>query len=1050
MNNLGQTARHHCISVAILILMATAGFICHAGSIPVQHGDISLGLDEQSGALISFAYKGETILSSGAERSPVTCCIGEKDKNKWLESFGKRRVTNRTQPAPDTVELTVRIGDFELVERYRIHTSPARLDRSVTLINRGTETVKLRAFAFKTFGVIATKDGFYRFPRQWPPRSHAFSGMKQGTTHGGGGSIAPLLAELSQSRSLLWLSFGTDPSSIRVEENEGRFDVVQNMQAAGYLKPNQPQEIGFASMQISDTGYWGTLPLIWRWMDNVGLKVPADRPKWIEEAILYCFHPGGTIGSNFKDLGGFRPATEQLLPTIPDLGATAIWIMPIEQRSPYWPFDYYKFMDGLGTADDYKALVKRAHDLNLHVLQDLVPHGGSPKAVHNLAHPEFMLHREDGSILNYWLNDFAWPDWQKYIAGVASYYCREYGVDGYRVDACSGSKEMNWNPEIPYARASHALLWGGIGMMKGIRTAVREAKPKDGAILAEAEASRLLSVADAQYDFGFCYNLCHQWRRESPEYFVTHLQEYLEEQKYIEPRGTLRMRHVESHDSLRSEMWYGVDGMHAMYALSAWIDGIPLIYQGMEDGHAAALKQINEIRKNRPELARGEAFYQAVKCNAPGVFTCLRKLGDKKCVVAINFNREAVKAKLAWSDGKAELELNPLEYAVVPGTNDAVKPSKTPSSQGELFSGNEIVFPEATEWFAETISGQLRDQNLLRSSTSNTEYRSSIYWRPKKTDILWRNELMPLHPARPMLGVKNKDGKWKVLYFQENIPDNVQLIRNHEKGSEFRLTGLGNTKVRILDNSEPHSGPVQPAQISAVTFHCIGPDTIVRNKHYTVVLRRQGGVIRELTVNGRIVVKNHDMYGDQEYMQAADDDRISVNNDVECALRIEKQNNDLKLSFEGQLRGFGRFALKRPPILFRNEYVFNDAPSFHQKWAFCTEKTFKEKTAFLATILSPDADHFHFTRGNEKICEDAVGQSSARCGQTKGKPAPDSVEFTTGATRQLCLKGLRVPEGSDCNLFISGNTFFITLLDGKGSSMEQGRWYEFEADWFTY
>jgi len=846
----------------------------------------------------------------------------------------------------------------------------------------------------------------------------------------------------------LWLSFGTDPSFIRVEEGEGKFDVVQDMQAAGYLRPNQPQEIGFVSMQFSDTNYWGTLPAIWRWMDNVGLKIPEDRPQWIEEAILYCFHPGGTIGSHFKDLGGFRAATEQLLPSIPELGATAVWIMPIEQRSPYWPFDYYKFMDGLGTSDDYKALVKHAHKLKLHVLQDLVPHGGSPKAVHNVERPDFMLRREDGSNLHYWLNDFALPDWQKYMAGVASHYCREYGVDGYRVDACSGSKEMNWNPDIPYARASHALLWGGLGMLNKIRGAVREARPKSGAILAEAEVSRLLAVSDAHYDFGFCYNICHQWRKEPAGAYVTHLQEYLEEQKYTEPRGTARLRHVESHDSLRSEMWYGVEGMHAMYALSAWIDGIPLIYQGMENGHAAVLKQINSIRKSRPELSRGEAFYQAVICNTPGVFTCLRKLGAQQCVVVINFNRTAVRAKLTWPDGQSELQLHPLQYTVVPGKGKTGETGSIPSSQGELYAaGNEMAFPETTEWFAETISGQLHDQNQPGSSTSNATYTSSIYWRPKRTDIIWQNALMPLHPYRPTLGVRNNNGKWKTIFFPENIPTDVQLIRTVGKGSEFRLTGLGNTKVRILDNDERPSDPLQPAQIGTITFHCIGPDIIVSNKYYAVVLRRQGGVIRELTGKGRILVNNHDMYGDQEYMEAGDDKRISVNNDVECSLQIERKEGELKLIFEGQLRGFGRFALKKPPIWFRNEYKFNNTPGFHQKWAFRSEKTFKEKKVFLATILSPDADHFVFMLGNQKICEDVIGQSSDRRGETKGSPVPDTVDFISGTTKQFSLTRLHVPQDSECNLFVSGKLFFITLLDGKSSGMEQGRWYEFEADW---
>jgi hypothetical protein len=203
-----------------------------------------------------------------------------------------------------------------------------------------------------------------------------------------------------------------------------------------------------------------------------------------------------------------------------------------------------------------------------------------------------------------------------------------------------------------------------------------------------------------------------------------------------------------------------------------------------------------------------------------------------------------------------------------------------------------------------------------------------------------------------------------------------------------------------------------------------------------------------LNVGGKLVAKDQDLYGDQEYMKPHDGDRITAGDDVECGMRIETVEGGLKLSFEGQLRGFYRFALKRPPIFYRNEYVFTDAPRFHQKYGLRTEKSFKDKMAFLASIVVlPGAERFSFSRGNETLAQDEVGQPRQRRGQTAGKPAPDRVEFMAGGKKQWGLSGLRVPEGSNCNLFVDGRQFFITLLDGKGAGMEQERWYEFEADW---
>jgi len=1030
--------------------VAVAAGVAGAATVALRNDALELSFDEDTGALMSVRYKGDAIATCETARSPLSFGVGPQDQIKWLENFAARgtgTVLKREQPAADTLEFTLRAGDFELVERYKLHAGPARVDRSLTLTNRGAEAAKLRNVNFKTFGVAATKDGFYRIPHQWPPRSHPFAEMKKGGRSGGGGPLAALLAQLSPARSVLWLSYATDPAGVRLEEGDGRFDVVQDLYAVGYLKPNQPQEFGFVSMQIVDAGYWDALPALWQWMDSVGLKVPADRPEWVQDAILYCFHPGGTIGSNFKDLGGFKNATENLLPTIPKLGANAIWIMPVEQKSPYWPFDYYKFMDGLGTPDEYKALVKRAHELGLRVWQDMVPHGGSPKAVHNVAHPEFMLRREDGSNLNYWLNDFALPEWQKFMAGVATHYCREYGVDGYRVDACGGSKEPNWNPDIPYARASHALLWGGIGMLGGIRKAVREACPKDGSILAEAESARLMGVCDAQYDFGLCYNVLHQWRREPAADFVAHLQEYLEEQKYVEPHGTVRLRHVESHDSLRAELWYGVDGMHAMYALSAWIDGIPLMYHGMENGHSFALREINETRAKRPELSRGEAFYRATYCGTPGVFTCLRRLGDKQTLFAINFNRDEVQARLAWPGSEAVVNLKPLEYTLLPKP-DAITAPTPPYGPGEATAADNLAFPAVTRWYAETISGALYGDVTPHPGTSKSGWYSGIYWRPQGTPALWQSDLAALHPACPLLGVMRDRAGWNHVRFDSAVAGNVRLVQ--EEGRDLRLVDVANVRLRVWNLAgRPFSAPA-PATFGIVKLRCVGPDLIVSNKHCTVVLRRQGGVVRELFVDGKVVAKDHDLYGDQEYMKASDSDRIAAGDDVECSLRIEKVEGGLKLSFEGQLRGFWRFALKRPPIWFRNEYVFTDAPRFHQKWSFRTEKTFKDKNAFLAAIVHvPGADRFRFLRGNDTLAEGGVGEGKARLGETRGKPAPERVEFLAGGAKQWGFTGLRVPEGADCNVFAHGRQFFVVLLDGKGSGMEQGRWYEFEADWDT-
>ena len=1044
----------------VVLLAAAAAGTGAAATFSFRNGPLALTFDETTGAMVRIAH-GKTVLAKAPpDRSPTAFAVGPKDKVRWLDEMGlARKLLMRTQPTADALELTVRAGDFELVERYRLDPKLPRLDRSATLIHRGKQAVKLRGFAFRTPGVLAaTPDGvdpdntFYRFPCTWPPAGHRFADMTPGRKRGGGGgSIAPLLIQLSRTRCLLWATLGTDSPSVHVTEGKGRLEVGQGLEAAGYLRPGKPQHIGAATMQVVDAAYWDALPALWDWMDGVGIKVPADRPEWVQDALLYSFHPGGTIGSGFRDLGGFKSAAAKLLPTVAELGCTAVWIMPVEQRSPYWPFDYYRFMDGLGTGDDYHALVRRAHGLGLHVLQDLVPHGGSPDSEHNKRHPEFMLRREDGSHLSYWLNDFALPAWQAYVAKVAAHYVEQYGVDGYRVDACYGSKELNWNPAVPYARASLSRLAGGLGMLRAIRAAVKKHKPAQGAILAETESARHLAESDADYDFSFCYRLCHEWRRRPAAQFVAHLRDYLEEQQHTVPRGAIRLRHIESHDSLRAQLWYGVRGMEAMYALSAWIHGMPLVYHEMEHGHSVALRHVNETRRIRPELSRGQALYRAVRCDQPAVFTCLRKLEDRTSVLAINFGREPVKANLTWPGGGATLRLDPLDYTLVPRpANQPARVRVPPERAAGRVDGGHVAFPDAREWFVDTLEGRLHDEFRVRHTAAPPHKRSSIYWRPQGADAVWQNEMAPLHPGRPRLGVLGRDGTWTLLTFDGPVAENVRLVERLDDTLGLHLVGLGTLRPRRSTCRElPPPPPAgQPIDLGGATLRCVGPDYIVGNRHYTVALRRQGGVVRELVAGDTTLCRDHDLYGDQAYFALRTARRIAASNDVENAIRIWRADDGLHLRFEGQLRGFQRFALKRPPLWFRNEYVFTGDPSFRQRFAFRTEKTFENRTAFLAAfLLLPDSDGFRFLREGKTVAQDVVGDGGPRRGQTRGNPPPDRVEFLRKGKAHWGLVLARAPRDFAGNVFVHRRQFFITLLDGKGSSMEQGRWHEFEASW---
>ena len=149
-------------------------------------------------------------------------------------------------------------------------------------------------------------------------------------------------------------------------------------------------------------------------------------------------------------------------------------------------------------------------------------------------------------------------------------------------------------------------------MLRAIRDAVKKQKPEAGAVLAEVQHPPYMQEADVVYDFALG-GILMQIRRRPPAEFVPGLQSWLEEQKCSEPRGTVRLRYVESHDTVRARGWYGLSATRALTALTVWIDGMPMIYHDSEIGQGPYLQRVLAVRAALPELNTGEAFYELKK-----------------------------------------------------------------------------------------------------------------------------------------------------------------------------------------------------------------------------------------------------------------------------------------------------------------------------------------------------------------------------------------------------------------------------------------------------
>jgi maltose alpha-D-glucosyltransferase/alpha-amylase len=131
-----------------------------------------------------------------------------------------------------------------------------------------------------------------------------------------------------------------------------------------------------------------------------------ENPLWYKDAIIYHLHVKAFFDSNNDGMGDFKGLTQRL-DYIKDLGVTAIWVMPFypsPMRDDGYDISEYKNVHpDYGTKRDFRAFVRRAHELDLKVITELVINHTSE------AHPWFQRARKapKGSAKR---NFYVWSD----------------------------------------------------------------------------------------------------------------------------------------------------------------------------------------------------------------------------------------------------------------------------------------------------------------------------------------------------------------------------------------------------------------------------------------------------------------------------------------------------------------------------------------------------------------------------------------------------------------------------------------------------------------
>lgn len=189
---------------------------------------------------------------------------------------------------------------------------------------------------------------------------------------------------------------------------------------------------------------------------------------WTQESIFYQVFVRSFYDGNGDGIGDFV-GLEEKLPYIKELGANAIWLMPIKDSASYHGYDvidYYNVESDYGTMEEFENLIEAAHNLDMKVIIDFVANHTSSEhkwfqdALENLDspyrdyyiwedHPSYQgqepngehgWHEENGQIYSGHFSvdmpdlNYDHPEVREEIKNIASFWL-DKGVDGFRLDA---------------------------------------------------------------------------------------------------------------------------------------------------------------------------------------------------------------------------------------------------------------------------------------------------------------------------------------------------------------------------------------------------------------------------------------------------------------------------------------------------------------------------------------------------------------------------------------------------------------------------------------
>src|SRR5438874_8151148 len=216
-------------------------------------------------------------------------------------------------------------------------------------------------------------------------------------------------------------------------------------------------------VSISRAALVGPVLLACVWLAPLEAQRAAVAPAWTRGAVCYEIFVRSFYDSNGDGIGDLNGLIEKL-DYIDRLGASCIWLMPVAASPSYHGYDvtdYYRVEPAYGSNDDFKRLVAAAHRRGIAVLVDMVLNHSSSEhpyfqaALHDTMSPYRAWYRfaptargkdwhhspvrDEYYYALFWSGmpdlNYETPAVREEAKKIATFWLRDMGVDGFRLDA---------------------------------------------------------------------------------------------------------------------------------------------------------------------------------------------------------------------------------------------------------------------------------------------------------------------------------------------------------------------------------------------------------------------------------------------------------------------------------------------------------------------------------------------------------------------------------------------------------------------------------------